>query len=378
MARIGNNVYERKDGRFEGRYIKGRKENGRPNYAYVYGSTYEDAKKKLDAAKEKAGLRQKAPAGITAAQWLDRWLGLAGIFISGTALGRYSSVISEHLSPALGEMELAELDSKTVNGFLRESGLSKDRWKDTVFVLKSVMRLAETEYGIPAISDRIMAATRKSHPNRVLTKEQQACLTSAALNKGDQLGIGTLLILYTGLRIGELCALRWEDLGLETSVLSIRRSVRRVNSMDESGRAKSRVIIGEPGFKAAVRDIPIPLSLTEHLTKYRHLHIPADYILTGRPDKFAEPSNAEYHFVKLVKAAGLEGISLGMLRGTFQGRCREADMDLQVMDAIWGRKASSHSLTTLPGPSMEQKRESMERLVRGWISRDFFMEVSYE
>jgi len=155
MPRIGKNIYKRQDGRFEGRYIKGRKENGKPDYGYVYGSTYKETENKLELAQADHAM-PPAPDVMTVSQWLNKWLGTAGVFISGQTCDRYASVISEYICPVLGDMKLLTIDSELINAFISGSELPKKTRMDLVSIMKSAMKLAEIEYKITGMADSIV------------------------------------------------------------------------------------------------------------------------------------------------------------------------------------------------------------------------------
>ena len=369
MPRIGKNIYKRRDGRFEGRYIKGRKENGKPDYGYIYGSTYKEAENKLELAQADQAM-PPAPDVMTVSQWLNKWLGTAGVFISRQTRERYASVISEYISPVLGDMRLLTIDSAFINAFISGSELPKKTRMDIVSIMKSAMKLAENEFKITDVADSIVEVTWEENKERTLTEDEQERLTASSLYRGDKIDIGILLALYTGLRGGELCALQWGDLDLENGVICITKSIRRVSLPDIKAGAKTKVIIGEPEFKSAVRDVPIPKFLMEFFTSQRLFHLTGDYILTGRPDKYMERRVAEYHPAKRMKGAGFEGVSFGTLRHTFEARCIEAGLDLQVVNAVLGRKISPRASDALSRPSTRQKRENIERLARGWTFGD--------
>ena len=176
MPRIGKNIYKRQDGRFEGRYIKGRKENGKPDYGYIYGSTYKEAENKLELAQADHAM-PLAPDVMTVSQWLNKWLATAGVFISGQTRDRYASVISEYICPVLGDMKLLTIDSEFINAFISGSELPKKTRMDLVSIMKSAMKLAEIECKITGVADSIVEVTWEKNKERTLTEDEQERLT---------------------------------------------------------------------------------------------------------------------------------------------------------------------------------------------------------
>lgn len=363
MEKTGKNIYRRKDGRFEGRFIKGRKESGKLSYGYVYGSTYREAENKLMLSQIKPAI-QPEPEDVTLSQWLDRWLGIAKIFITTQAHSRYGTVITTYIAPVLGMYRLLAVDSEDINNFINGSRLPKITRMDIVAILKSAMKLAEIEFGLIGVADSIEAVTWVKNKERTLTEEEQKHLTASSLHRGDKLDTGILLALYAGLRGGELCALKWRDLDLENGIVHITKSVRRVNNPDQNGETRTTVIIDTPEFKSAVREVPIPMFLMKYFSNQRYSHLPSVYILTGQQDKYMERRSVEYHLGKRMKSIGLEGINFRTLRDTFEIRCIEAGLDLQVVNVILGRKISTRISADLPLPTIKQKRDSIEKLAK--------------
>ena len=195
---------------------------------------------------------------------------------------------------------------------------------------------------------------------RVLSKEEQNRLQAVLLNDTDLRKFGVLLCLYTGMRIGEICSLKWENIDLERGILSIRETLQRIQGTGADGKSKTKIIITEPKSKRSVRDIPLPSFLITMAKSFWSM--PKAYILTGVVDRFIEPRLLQYSFKKYVLACGLEGVNYHALRHTFATRCIELGFDVKTLSEILGHTSVSITLNRYVHSSMETKRSNMERL----------------
>jgi integrase len=148
---------------------------------------------------------------------------------------------------------------------------------------------------------------------RVLSPPEREKLTKYLLQNADKTKVGVLLALHTGLRIGELCALRWEDVDLTAKSLRVRGTMQRVKSFKIDG-AKTLVQITSPKNLCSNRLIPLPDFLVNLLKKF--VGAPKAFLLTGSAARFIEPRTLQYRFKTLLKKAGLVHVNFHALYGT--------------------------------------------------------------
>ena len=223
MARKGENIYRRKDGRWEGRYIKTRCPDGRAKYGSVYGRTYAEAKKKLLGKHTELLLvareqpqEENLPSGcfgLVARQWLAS----ARKNIKKSTFNKYADFLEKHILPCLGKMEMMAVTEQALEKLAaeklekgrldRSGGLSPKTVADMLSVIKQVFRYAK----LAAPSVRLKSAPQKM---AALSRYEQQCLTATLFREMDLCKLGTLLCLHTGIRVGELCALAWRDIDL--------------------------------------------------------------------------------------------------------------------------------------------------------------------
>ena len=378
MARHGENIRKRKDGRWEARLICGYKENGRAKYKYIYRKTYAEAKE----AKNQM-MSQKLFHGsrsITYPQTrrsfgslLTDWLYFVRPDVKESTYSRYTAMIEKHIRPELGQISLSEMTSEDIDHFslkkLAQGNLKKSGGLSpkTVTGFLSVIRLAldyGAERGYCCPTHIVIRNPRQNTPKiQILTWEEQKKLEVILLKEDTKVSFGIMVSLYLGLRIGEICALRWEDLDMENGILCVRRSIQRIpvfHSENAPGiQAKTKIIIDTPKTNSSSRKIPIPSFM---LPAFQSHQTNLDfYVLTGSCN-YLEPREYYRKYKKVMKKCGLENFNYHALRHTFATRCVENDFDLKSLSEILGHSSVSTTLQRYVHPSINLKRQHMNRL----------------
>lgn len=306
MARRGENIYKRKDGRWEGRYIKGKDINGRNKYGYLYAKSYTEVKDKLNTIKSQLNmLYQTQTATKTLAQMCALWLDESKTQIKHSTYVKYYNIIYNHIIPSIGKHKINFLDTALIRRFADEKltagklngcgGLSPKTVKDILSVLRLVI-IYSNNIGI-ACNCRLDSINIKSSDKNieVLSKSQQDKLTSYLVNNFNNTSLGILICLYTGIRIGEICALKFDDISMADKTVHIRKTMQRVQNFAPLKETKTDVIISTPKSKSSVRDIPMPEFLIAAITK-NNMYVPKAYLLTGELHSYVEPRTLENRF----------------------------------------------------------------------------------
>lgn len=193
----------------------------------------------------------------------------------------------------------------------------------------------------------------------VLTAVEQKKLETALLDHFDPTCAGIYLSLHTGLRIGEVCSLAWDDIDLNAGVIHVRHTVARVRCNDPAG--STTLIIDTPKTKASKRDIPISSALLPVLLKLKDLS-GKGFLLTGTGE-FIKPRTFEYRYHKILNDCGIAAVNYHTLRHTFATRCVEAGVDVKSLSEMLGHGNVSVTLNTYVHSSLEMKRSQLEKLV---------------
>ncbi len=367
MSRKGENIYRRKDNRWEARYIKGYTEKGTIRFGYCYGKTYHEARRKAEQAKAEflmEGEREKSAKAKFSAV-CDEWLLLNRCRVKESTYVKYLTAFEKHIKPSLGEYRLELMSSVVVENFshslLYEKRLQPKTVKDILSLLHSVLKYAVRRDGgrLPYIEVNYPKEAKKEM--RVLSREEQELFVDYLTDGTDSVKFGVLIALLTGLRIGELCALKWGDISIEERTVRVRRTMQRLKDVSEESGEKTRIIISEPKSSTSMRTIPLSGFVSQLCTE---MYVPdgAAFVLTGQADKFIEPRSLQYRLGKYTEACGLEGVHFHTLRHTFATRCVEVDFELKSLSEILGHADPKITLQRYVHSSMELKRENMRKL----------------
>lgn len=194
---------------------------------------------------------------------------------------------------------------------------------------------------------------------RVLSISEQEKLERVLREDLSFSNLGILLCLYTGIRIGEVCALTWKDIIAEEQILSVNKTMQRLQQLNGFER-KTRIVISSPKSECSIRRIPLPDSIYHLLQSNRCSD--DSYILTGRINKFVEPRTMENRFKKVLRLAGVQDTNFHTLRHTFATRCVELGFDIKSLSEILGHASVNITLNRYVHPSMELKQKNMNML----------------
>ena len=315
----GENIFRRRDGRWEARYIKGRELSGKIKYGYCYGKTYREAKEK--AAKRKAALANGAPLPTARTQkpfssYCLEWLHTKKCTVKESTYIKYSTAVNKHIIPKLGVCRPLGFTTELMDDFIKElqfeDELAPKTVHDILVVLHGILKFASSKFAgsFPAVEINYPKIGKKEM--RVLSREEQARLVAYLHEDLDSCRFGILLALCTGIRIGELCALQWESVSTNDKAIRIAKTLQRLHDISVSQGARTRIVIGPPKSDTSVRTIP----MTEYATGLCRRMKPqssAAYVLTGT-EAFMEPRTLQYRLEKYTQACGLEGVHFHTLR----------------------------------------------------------------
>lgn len=371
MPRKGENIYKRKDGRWEGRYIRSYNIDGKTAYGYIYGKTYREVKQKLNISK---ALPQNTSRNtgkiITYGELLDEWLYSTRLNVKESTYARYLHLIQAHIKPKLGKNLLSQITGKSIEYFVEfqlsngrldgKGGLSAKTVSDTLTIIKNTLEYANINNYTTYCNLKKLTIKKKDKEMRVLTNAEQDVLIKTLFNDMDLCKFGVLLSLYTGIRIGELCALKWEDFNLSDSTLNVRKTMQRIQETNAITEAKTKVIITEPKSEYSARVIPLPSFISDIA---RELYTsPQAFILTGSESNFVEPRTMQNRFKKYVEESGIEKANFHSLRHTFATRCVEVGFEIKSLSEILGHSSVNITLNRYVHSSFELKRSNMNKL----------------
>lgn len=370
MPRRGENIYKRKDGRWEGRYIKEYDSCNQAKYVSVYARTYIEVKQKLLQAKNSLST-EKQHNMYTFNYYAEKWLRDKKSQVKHSTYVKYTNTVNNHLLPFLGNKKITEITTdilknyivlKLQNGNLtKKTGLSTKTVKDMISIIKLIIEYAE-RFNEKANCD-FKILTYKSNTisqNNSISEKTQKKLTTFLMEKTDYTKLGILLCLYTGIRIGELCAIQYEDICVDEKTIKITKTMQRLQNFSEDSKKKTSITITPPKSPSSQREIPIPDFLMDIILGFEFSD--KSYILTGRSDKYIEPRTLEYRFKSCLKKCGLVDCKFHQLRHRFATQCIELGFDIKSLSEIMGHSNVNITLNRYVHASMDLKRKNMNKL----------------
>ncbi len=357
MPRHGENIFKRKDGRWEGRYISSYNENGKAIYKSVYSKTYSDTKRKLNIART-GNLSIRKSTINTFEELLYYWIEFNKSKNKQTTQDKYKFLIEKHIKPELGNVKLNRISSVMINKFIdsKTQCLSNSYVRTMAIIIKSALELGIKEQFIFMTNLDIHLPKQSKRDLQILSVAEQNSLEKYILNNLDFTTLGIYISLYAGLRIGEVCALKWSDIDFDNKVIKVRSTLIRVK--DANG--KSYDDIGTAKTEASIRDIPMFNKLLLPLLKMKKLS-KSSFVISTKMG-FVNKRTFEYRYHKIMKSAGVTDVNFHALRHSFATRCIECGVDVKSLSEILGHSNVSVTLNTYVHSSMDLKKIQIEKL----------------
>lgn len=362
----GENIFKRKDGRWEARYVRGRELSGKIKYGFCYGKTYREAKEKV--TRLKADLADgKLPTTYNTRQrfsfYCDEWLRAKKDVVRESTYVKYETILRKYIKPKLGTCFPAGINDAVTDAFTHElfakDKLSVKSVQDILSVLHSAMKYAAKRFSVPFVRIDIRYPRETKKETRVLSHDEQECLAKYLLSDMDSCKFGVLFMLLTGMRIGELSALKWGDINIAEKTVCIKATLQRLHDADSDGGSRTKILIGTPKSSTSIRTIPMT-DYTAGLCE-RMRQCDESYVLTGTSN-YMEPRTLQYRIDKYTKACGLEGVHAHTLRHTFATRAVEVGFEIKSLSEVLGHANTTITLERYVHSSMELKRTNMKKL----------------
>lgn len=283
-------------------------------------------------------------------------------YVKCSTFSAYALILEIHILPAFGEkMNIAESDVQDFVLRKLTQGLSQKSVKDILVVLKMIMKFGAgmnaCNYGEWNI--RFPTST-DSHRMEVLNLVDHRKILQYLRTHLTPRDIGIYISLATGMRIGEICALKWDDVDLTEGIIKVRRTIERIYTI-ENGNRHTELVIGPPKTMHSIRDIPINKELMAFLLPLKSSASGHHYLLTGN-ERPTEPRTYRNHYNRLLKHLGIPHIKFHGLRHSFATRCIESDCDYKTVSVILGHSDIRTTLNLYVHPNLEQKKCCIDKM----------------
>ncbi len=371
MPKRGENITKRKDGRWEARYIKTRK-NGKAVYGYVYGKTYSEAKRKKADAMHRLSFKLPSIASNQFNEVIDAFLVQKQYNVKPTTFAHYNNLINTHIKPFFGYRKTTEITVQLIELFASEklksgslkstAGLSPKTVKDILSLLKSIIKYGVKNSLIPESLVVFSGPRVLKKEIEIFSSSEREQLERHTLTSNNAY-FGVYLCLYTGLRIGELCALQWSDIDLNNLCINVCKTITRITRINPPpNHAKTAIIIDTPKSEASLRTIPIPRELAALLKSRAPVDANKSLFFLTNTEKYIEPRNYYGKYKLILNECGIKPYTFHALRHTFATRCVEIGFDAKVLSEILGHTDVKMTLDRYVHPSISRKRSCMELL----------------
>lgn len=291
-----------------------------------------------------------------------RWKADKKQYVKKSTYAAYSLLIQSHLLPELGTLD--DIGEEDVQAFVNRklaAGLSQKTVRDILVVLKMILRYG-AKHGLMELHqiDIVFPTECEGHDIEVLTIANQRQLMTYVKEHFTFLNLGIFICLNAGLRIGEVCALQWDDIDVTSGVIRVDKTIQRIYLVD--GEKKyTELIVDKPKTKNSIRDIPMTHDLLALVRPLKKIVRGDSYVLTNAANP-TEPRTYRSYFNKLQKQLGLPKMRFHGLRHSFATRCIESKCDYKTVSVLLGHSNISTTLNLYVHPNMEQKKKCINTM----------------
>lgn len=295
---------------------------------------------------------------------IDLWKIDKKKYVKKSSFSAYTLLIENHLLPNFGnKIAIEEADVQSFVFQKLETGLSHKTVKDILIVLKMILKFGAKNKWLKYTPFDIQFPTeREKHNIEVLTKTDQKKIMNYIQEHFTFRNLGVYICLSAGMRIGEICALTWEDIDTDNGIISVNRTIQRIYVI-EDGIRRTELILDTPKTKNSIREIPISKDLLRILKPFKKIVNPLFFVLTNDA-KPTEPRTYRSYYKNLMKELKMPELKFHGLRHSFATRCIESNCDYKTVSVLLGHSNISTTLNLYVHPNMEQKKKAIEQMFK--------------
>ena len=285
-------------------------------------------------------------------------------YVKRSTYSAYSLLVNNHLIPAFeGVYDVTE---EMVQSFVftkLEHGLSQKSIKDILIVLKMILRFAVKQGFMQHREIDVKFPTERERQEvEVLSRNNQKHIMEYVQSHFTFMNLGIYICLCAGLRIGEVCALVWDDIDVENGVINVSKTIQRIYVI-EGGEKHTEVIIDTPKSKNSIREIPIARDLLKMIKPFKKVVNGRFYVLTNSAQP-TEPRTYRNYYKRLMTQLDMPKLKFHGLRHSFATRCIESRCDYKTVSVLLGHSNISTTLNLYVHPNMEQKKKCVEQMFK--------------
>lgn len=362
MPRRGENIYKRKDGRWEGRQLK---IDGK--YQYFYGKSYREVKDSMKSYQENGNkIKKEVKALVSASSLFELWLDSDLVKrVKPSTYESYYHCVTKYIIPFYTSCNYYQLTEDTVSEFVKfmndDNSISQSYKRKILAVYKTALKeILKNNPDSIKLLNYIKFPKTEQNEVQVFTMKEQCLIEKAVLGCPDKRTLGIILCFYSGIRLGELCALKWCDFDFENGTLFINRTVSRTKNFSDDDN-KTLLLIGTPKSRTSSRKIPLPSFLIPLFKEYyQRSGKETCYFMTGSEIPI-DPRAFQKLYKKILIKAGVPDRKFHAIRHTFATRALELNVDIKTISDILGHSNVSITMNIYAHSLMEQKKIAIDR-----------------
>ena len=364
MSKRGENIYRRKDGRWEGRILN---ETGR--YRYFYDQSYAGVKKKMKDWL-KADYKPKFHTGSKSfvSEALEWWIQSCYGGVKDSTYENYYYCVYKYIIPFFKKCRIGMIDEKHIKEFVQHicanPKLSQAYQRKILQIFKTSLKgILNQDEKVSALLKTLTMPKKLTavKPVEVFSMSEQSQIEEKLLISKKNPDIGLLLCFYTGIRLGEVCALRWSRIDIDSKTILIDQTLSRTKNFEE-GRTKTKLSLGSPKSRNSIRKIPIPDFLCELLCGIMPKTGGQEcFVLSGSGEPL-DPRTFQRYYKKALLNAHVTLRKFHTIRHTFATRALEVGIDIRTVSELLGHSGVTSTMNTYAHSLLEQKKLAISKM----------------
>lgn len=286
-------------------------------------------------------------------------------YVKKSTFSAYMLLLENHLLPTFGQSY--QIEEKEVQEFVfkkLQSGLSQKTVKDILIVLKMVLKFGAKHKCFDYTPFDIQYPTERERQDiEVLNRADQKKIMNYIQQHFTFRNLGVYICLSGGMRIGEICALTWEDIDTDNGIINVRRTIQRIYVVEDGSR-KTELLLDTPKTKNSIREIPMSRDLLRMLKPIKRIVNNSFFVLTNDA-KPTEPRTYRSYYKNMMRTLGMPELKFHGLRHSFATRCIESNCDYKTVSVLLGHSNISTTLNLYVHPNLEQKKKAIEQMFKG-------------
>lgn len=297
-------------------------------------------------------------------QITEEWKEEKKKYVKKSTYAAYQLLIQNHIKPCFGD--LYEVNEEKVQQFVfdkLDAGLSEKTIRDIIIVLKMILKFGIKNGYLEYIQiDAKFPSKQEKKDLDVLSKADQKKFMEHLRNNFTFKNLGIFICLSTGMRIGEICGLRWCDVDTVEGVIKVRHTLQRIYIIEGETR-HTELLLDTPKTANSVRDIPMSSELLKMLKSLNKV-VNENYYVISNDIKPIEPRTYRNYYKKLCKQLDIPELKFHGLRHSFATRCIESKADYKTVSVLLGHSNISTTLNLYVHPNKEQKKKTIDKMLR--------------